>query len=178
MKTAFFLTGRPGVGKTTMLREIVGALGASAGGFYTQEVRREGSREGFRIVTLDGQTATLASVHLRSPHRVSKYGVSIDDLEEIGVSALRRAIEKDDVIVIDEVGKMELFSTQFQQAVLDAIESGKAVLGTIMLVPHPWADRIKRHPRVRVLHLTEANRDAVREEITGWLKGFPKARLL
>ncbi|MFH1487034.1 MAG: NTPase [Chloroflexota bacterium] len=174
MKSAYFLTGRPGVGKTTLLREVLADLPASAGGFYTEEVRQGGVREGFRIVTLDGQTATLASVNVPSPHRVSKYGVSIENLEQIGVVALRRAIKTSDIIVIDEVGKMELFSAQFQQAVLDAIESGKAVLGTIMLAPRPWTDRLKQHPRVRVVQLTEANRDVVREEIREVLEGLAK----
>lgn len=176
MKTgsSFFITGRPGVGKTTLLKQIVSALRVSAGGFYTEEERREGRREGFRIVTLDGQIATLASINLRTPHRVSKYGVSIENLEQIGVAALRRAIEEAELIVVDEIGKMELLSPGFQEVVLDAIESGKPVLGTIMLASHPWADKVKQHPRVRVVSITEANRNAVREEIVKSLEGLTK----
>ncbi len=116
------------------------------------------------------ETAILASIHMRSPHRVSKYGVSIESLEGTGVVALRRAIQKAGIIVIDEVGKMELFSAQFQQAVLDAVESGKPVLGTIMLVSHPWADKLKQQPRVRVFSITEANRSQVKQELVKLLE--------
>lgn len=153
------------MGKTTILKEIVAALGVRAGGFYTQEERHEGKREGFRLVTLDGQTATLASIHHRSPHRVSKYGVSMENLDRVGVAALRRAIDEGDLIVVDEVGKMELFSPEFQRAVQDAIESGRPVLGTIMLGPHPWADKLKQDSRVRVFPLTESNRSQVSNEV-------------
>lgn len=158
------------MGKTTLLKEIVAALRVCAGGFFTEEERREGKREGFRIVTLAGPTAILASIHMRSPHRVSKYGVSIEGLEGTGVAALRRAIQEAGIIVIDEVGKMELFSAQFQQAVLDAVESGKPVLGTIMLASHPWADKVKQDPRIRVFTLTEANRSQVKQELVKLLE--------
>ncbi len=56
---------------------------------------------------------------------------------------------------------MELFSPRFSEAVLKAINSGKKVLGTIMLNPHPFADDVKRHPNVKVIELTRANHDQV-----------------
>lgn len=171
MKNAYLLTGRPGVGKTTLLKEVVARLPQTCGGFYTEEIRAKGTRGGFRIVTLDGETGILASIHVRSPHRVSKYGVDVASLENVGVTALRKATQECDVIVVDEIGKMELYSTDFRDAVMEAIESGKPVVGTILLGPHPWADQIKRHPRVQLLSLTQANRQQVRDQLLGWLRG-------
>ena len=171
MKSVYLLTGRPGVGKTTLIKEVVANLSRTCGGFYTEEIRVKGTREGFRIVTLDGETAVLASIHIPSRYRVSKYGVDLASLERVGVAALRKATQERDVIVIDEIGKMELFSAYFRQAVVEAIESGKPVLGTILLGPHPWADGVKHHPQVQLIYLTQTNRQQARDQILSWLGG-------
>jgi len=164
-KTAFLLTGRPGCGKTTLIRRLVEGLGVSAGGFYTEEIRRGGRREGFALITLDGRTATMASVRSPSRHRVSKYGVDLDSIDGVGVPAIEQATATAALVVIDEIGKMELFSNRFRQAVLAALESGMPVLGSIMLAPHPWADAVKARPEVEVILLTEANRSQVQSDL-------------
>jgi len=88
----------------------------------------------------------------------------------VGVAALRGAIQEQPVVVIDEIGKMELFSEAFRQAVLEALESGKKVLGTIMLKPHPWADEIKRRQDVSLVWLTRDNRNQVLIQTRLWLR--------
>ena len=141
-----------------------------AGGFYTEEIRSRGAREGFRLVTLDGQDAILAHVNIHSPYRVSKYGVDTRSLERVGVSALNQAAEECDLVVMDEIGKMELFSADFRETVWRIVNSGKRVLGTIMLQAHPWADKIKRQPQVHLVEITRANRHRVLEELSVWLQ--------
>lgn len=168
-KLVYLLSGAPGVGKTSLMKEGVSRLGSRAGGFYTEEIRVGGQRQGFRIVTLAGETATLAHVDFKSPYRVSRYAVDTESLDRVGVAALLNAIERCQVVVIDEIGKMELFSAAFKQAVLAALASGKKVLGTIMLASHPFADEIKRRPEVRMLVLTHDNRRKVLAEIQDWL---------
>jgi nucleoside-triphosphatase len=146
-KTAFLLTGRPGCGKTTLIRRLVEGLAISAGGFYTEEIRRGGRREGFALITLDGRTATMASVRSPSRHRVSKYGVDLESIEGVGVPAIERATATAALVVVS------------------ALESGKPVLGSIMLAPHPWADAVKARPEVEVILLTEANRSQVQSDL-------------
>lgn len=177
MKNAYLLSGRPGVGKTTLVREVIAPYLARAGGFYTEEVRRRGQRQGFRLLTLDGRETVLASVQLKGPYRVGQYGVNLVALEQVAVPALRRAMMSSDLVVIDEIGKMELLSPSFPEAVLRAIQSGKPLLGTIMAAPHPFADGLRRHPQVQVIEVTEANRGAVRHQLEAWLEGClaPKA---
>jgi nucleoside-triphosphatase len=170
MANVYLLTGSPGTGKTTAIRQAVARTKAQAGGFYTEEIRSCSTREGFRIVTLDGQEGILAHVKITGTHRVSKYGVDTSSLDKTGVSAIRRAITENDLIVIDEIGKMELCSPHFEEAVLQAIDSGKKVLGTIMLSPHPFADKIKHLPSVRVIEISRHNYEQVLTEITSWIK--------
>ena len=140
-------------------------LPGRAGGFYTEEMRERGRRQGFRIVTLDGQEGVLAHVGIKSRMRVSKYGVNLVDLEGIGVAAIQEAIAQKDYVVIDEIGKMELFSTAFREAVWEAVHSDKPVLGTITLSSHPWADRVKALPQVTVIEVTKANRDRIAQQV-------------
>jgi len=169
MKQVYLLTGRPGTGKTSLIRQIVVGMRGKAGGFYTEEIRSRGIRQGFRLVTLDGQSAILAHIDIHSPYRVSKYGVDIDSLDRIGVSALHRAVRECDLVVIDEIGKMELFSDNFKTAVLDMMDSGKRVLGTIMLSPNPWADRIKCQPQVNLAVVTRASYLQVLADLREWI---------
>jgi len=170
MNQVYLLTGKPGTGKTSLIKQAITGMEGKAGGFYTEEIRRQGVRQGFRLVTLDGRSATLAHIDIHSPYRVSKYGVDLDSLDQVGVSALHRAAQQCDLIVIDEIGKMELFSVKFRNAVSEIIDSGKKVLGTIMFNPNPWADAIKRKPQVNLITVTRVNYHQVLEELLRWLK--------
>ncbi len=171
MKRAYLLTGRPGTGKTTLIKEVLGRFEGKAGGFYTEEIRIGGVRQGFRLITLDGESTILAHVNIHSPYRVSKYGVDVEGLDRVGVRAIRRALRECDLVIIDEIGKMELFSPSFREAVLEAVSSSKMVLRTIMLNPHPFSDEIKRDPRVALVLVTRMNRDEALVKVSEWLKG-------
>ena len=177
MKQVYLLTGRPGTGKTSLIKQTVAGMGGKAGGFYTEEIRSAGARLGFRLVTLDGKSVILSHVNIHSPYRVSKYGVDIDNLDRVGVSALYKAAEECDLVIIDEIGKMELFSANFREAVLQIIDSGKRVLGTIMLNANPWADAIKRRPQVNLITVTRATYHQVLEELLCWLKTTESLKL-
>ena len=91
MKNACLLSGSPGTGKTTIIKQAISSWRGTAGGFYTEEIRTGGARQGFMIVTLGGHSAALASVKVKSPYQVSKYGVDVAALERIGVTAIRQA---------------------------------------------------------------------------------------
>jgi nucleoside-triphosphatase len=177
MKRVYLLTGRPGTGKTSLIKQAVAGMRGKAGGFYTEEMRSQGVRQGFRLVTLDGQEVILAHININSPYRVSKYGVNIDSLDRVGVSALHNAVQQCDLVVIDEIGKMELFSADFRRAVSQMIDSGKRILGTIMLNPNPWADAIKRQPQVNLVTVTRTNYQEVLEELLHWLKATESLKL-
>lgn len=159
------LTGSPGVGKTTLIQKIVRDYDGKAGGFYTQEITKNQRRTGFEIVTFSGVRGVLSSVYLKSPFHVGRYRVNLKDLEEIGVREMEKALEKDDLIVVDEIGKMELFSSKFQTAITRILASPKIFLGTIMKGKNSFADKIKERSDVFLVEVTEENRNSLIFEI-------------
>jgi nucleoside-triphosphatase len=161
MNAKILLTGAPGVGKTTVVREVARLLGPKAAGFYTEE-RREGHRRvGFDIITLDGRRATLSHVNKKSKCKVGKYGVDVPSLDSVAVSAIEHAVARNKIIIIDEIGKMELFSEKFREAVVRAFDSPNPTLAVIMLKPNPFADSIKQKPGVHLIEVTLSNRDSL-----------------
>jgi len=169
MKSVFLLTGPPGSGKTGLIKQAVARLKVKAGGFYTEEIKSQGVRQGFQLVTLEGETAVLSHINIKSPHRVSKYGVDIENLDRVGVAAIERAAKECELVVIDEIGKMELLSTRFREAVSNILASGRRLLATIMLSPDPYADAIKSRPQVKLVTLTRSNYPQVSAELQYWL---------
>jgi len=166
------LTGRPGVGKTTVIQKVANPLADQAGGFYTQEIRDSaGRRQGFRLVTLDGDEAVLAHTDLRGPEhpQVSRYGVDAEAVEKVGVKAIREAIASDKVIIVDEIGKMELYCEAFKEAVSEAIQSPSPVVATIMRGSSPWTDELKATGRSEVWEVTVDNRDVLPKQVRRWL---------
>ncbi len=169
MPNNLLLTGRPGVGKTTVLRKVAQALGERAGGFYTEEVREDGRRVGFRIVTLDGQWGWLAHVRLPGRYRVGRYNVKLEDLETMGVAAVRRALGLRKVILIDEIGPMELFSPAFKHVVMQAMDSTLPLVATVMARFDPWVYALKARADTEVWEITRANRNAMPERVLAWI---------
>jgi nucleoside-triphosphatase len=149
------------VGKTTALMAVVRQLGTGAGGFYTAEVRAGGDRSGFEIVTLSGERRMMASKAYKSAHRVGSYGVDVEAIDTLAAGSIDEALKNSSIVVVDEIGKMELFSEKFRQAILKALDSEKPVLGVIMKPSHPFADKIKARNDVGLVEVTLENRNKI-----------------
>ncbi|XP_071707646.1 uncharacterized protein [Rutidosis leptorrhynchoides] len=178
--SCFLVTGSPGVGKTTLIARVLERLTTSypnlnIQGFFTREIRHGSERVGFEVVTLDGRTAPLASMinncssaeSIRWP-TVGRYRVDVSSFESLALPELQ-VKEDTDLFVIDEVGKMELFSPSFFPAVLRVLESNKPILATVP-VPKAGRDipavaRLKNDPRATLFTLTTSNRDAIKDQI-------------
>ncbi len=170
MKQKVLLTGRPGCGKTTLIKALLNDLARPAGGFYTEEIRERGVRVGFKLVTLDGKEAVLAHINFKTRERVGKYGIDLSALETVGVAAVREAVRGRLLVVIDEIGPMEIRSAIFCDAVNEALDSGAPVLATIVARSLPFADAIKTRPDVSLAEVRSDNRQQLFSEMSDQFK--------
>jgi nucleoside-triphosphatase len=164
------LTGRPGCGKTTLIQRVVNDLALQAGGFYTEEIRQRDVRVGFKVVTLDGKEAVFAHVNFKTSQRVGKYGLDLLKLELVGVAAVREAVHSRRLVVIDEIGPMELRSPIFCDAVNEAFESGVSILATITARSLPFTDAIKKLPDISLIEVRLDNRQRLCIELSDRFK--------
>jgi nucleoside-triphosphatase len=157
------VTGKPGVGKTTLVQKIIKGMGSvNMAGFYTAEIRSKGSRAGFELVGLNGERRRLAHVDIRSDQGVGRYGVDTAGFETfLETLDLRNPDVK--LIVIDEIGKMELFSNRFRILVRDVLNSDKQLLASITMGGGGFIAQIKQRPDVRIFEVTRDNRDQLLE---------------
>ena len=170
LKRLMFVTGRPGVGKTSVLLRAAGDLknrGYKIGGMISRDVREGGVRVGFEIMDFStGQRGWLAHVNQPTGPQVSKYRVNLTDLNAIGISSILNAVKNEDIVIVDEIGPMELFSQAFREAVAQAIESSKPVLGTIHFrARDTLIDAIKTREDAEILEVTYENRRHLHTQI-------------
>jgi len=159
------ICGLPGVGKTTLIKKLLKNINLKAGGFYTEEIREKSNRAGFKIIYLEKKEGILAHIRVKGMKRVGRYGVNIDDLEGIGVKSLDRALRNEDLVIIDEIGKMEIFSDKFKAKVLACLNSEKFVLATIGIGGDKYISRIKERNDVTVFKMNRENRDELMDKV-------------
>ena len=136
------VTGKPGSGKTTLVETVISRVGGE--GFTTREVRERGRRVGFKIVTSWGEEMWLARVGHRSPARVGRYGVFLENVERLAEKMLK-ILESDELLYLDEIGKMEMKSKSFEDLVWKVLERSFPTLVTIPIVDfHPVVGEIRR----------------------------------
>jgi nucleoside-triphosphatase len=169
-KRVLLLTGSPGVGKTTVLLRVVESLkskGYSVGGMVSREVRSRGSRVGFELLDLSSdRRGWLAHVNQKSGPQVGRYRVNLEDLDCVGVEAIVKAAENFDVVAIDEVGPMELFSEKFRKAVETAVESRKLVVGVVhWKARNRLIDEVKGREDTEIITVTSENRNGLHKSI-------------
>lgn len=166
-KINILITGKPGIGKTTVIKKFIEKFGKSVGGFYTEEIRERGKRVGFRIKSISGDEGLLSHIGIKSNCNVGKYGVNVNDIDKVGVKAIDDALEKCEInfVVIDEIAKMELFSKNFKNAVLSALNSSKITVSVIQDKNIDFLNSIRERNDVKIIRITEENRDKIIEEI-------------
>ncbi|UCE27717.1 MAG: NTPase [Candidatus Coatesbacteria bacterium] len=163
------LTGYPGSGKTTVITRLLALAGFDAGGFYTEEIRKGNKRTGFKILTLDGEEAILAEVGFRSKYQVGKYGVNVEGVERVAAKAIERALGSKNLIVIDEIGKMECYSREFREVVTAGLDAPKSVVATIAKRGDKFIESIKGRADVAIYEVTPATRDKLPEKLASVL---------
>lgn len=171
MKILYALTGPPGCGKTTAILKISNILKSSnvkVDGMYTEEIRVLGRRVGFRVTRIaSGESGVMAHIDFRSPYRVGKYSVDIKTLETVGVAGILDGLDTAEVVIIDEVGPMELYSNNFINAIRKILSHDlPAILTVHYRASHPIVYEVKKTAGNRLVTLNENNRDRVPYDIS------------
>lgn len=162
------LTGKPGVGKTTVVRKVAASLaGRRIGGFFTREIRAGRERRGFQLVTFDGREWLIAHADIRGPHRLGKYGVDVAAVEAAATSAL--ATGRGELYLVDEIGRMECLSPTFVAAVWKLLDSPATVVATVALRGDGVIAEIKQRPDTEIWTVTRENRDDMPARVLAWL---------
>jgi nucleoside-triphosphatase len=136
---------------------LLGEADVPLAGFTTEELREGRRRVGFGIETFAGERATLAHVDFPGPPRVSKYGVDLEAFERLALPALAGA-RAGDVVLVDELGKMELASEAFCSAVTELFEGPATIIATVQIARHPFTDALKTRSDVETIRVTTENR--------------------
>ncbi|MFW9968046.1 MAG: NTPase [Candidatus Thorarchaeota archaeon] len=171
MKKNIVLTGKPGIGKSTVIKRVIQTLDPERlGGFWSAEIRENNRRVGFSLITLSGEKGVLAHVDLNRGPRVGKYFVSIEDLEAIAIPALARARVRGQIIVIDEIASMELHSPRFAPEVRRCLDTGK-VLATLQQRKGGFQDEVRTREDVFLIDVKLENRDILPQEVLSRLDG-------
>jgi nucleoside-triphosphatase len=157
------LTGRPSVGKTTVIRRLADLLsGRVIAGFYTGEIREAGQRRGFLATTFSGGSCVLAHVSLKSRQRVGRYGVDVVAFEQLVLPELARAC---DVMLVDEIGKMECYSARFMEAVRRLLDGHTSLIATVSVSGTGLIAEVKRRPDVSIERVARETRDELPQRL-------------
>lgn len=176
MTNKIFITGRPGIGKTTCLIKIADILrneGIDLAGFITTEVRERGRRIGFKLIDIDRSTSSwLAKVGVKSKYRIGKYAVLVEEFEEFLSDTVIPKVENAKVIMVDEIGPMEMLSKKFRDFITYIIPSPKPLVATLHIRARRnfLIDRLMRSIKYELYTLTYENRDRIPLIVSARLK--------
>ena len=171
LKKNILLTGPPRSGKSTLIESVIERIEEPVTGFFTREMREGGERVGFSINTVEGREGILAHKSVRSRYRVGRYGVNLKDIEDIAVPAMIPSMHEE-IVVIDEIGKMECFSRLFRETLSQVLDSSNRVLGSIALRGDTFIEAIKLREDVMVVQVTIQNRVILMSQLLDTLKAF------
>ena len=167
------IIGRNGIGKTTLMKRLTRQLsGRPIDGFITEEYRENDSRVGFWLSPLDGRQMLLAHRDLATGIRVGPYKVNAAVLEEFAIPVIRRAQVNARVLFLDELGRMELSSARFSQAVREAFDHGPVIVATAGIAPIAFLNSLKQRRDVELIPITASNRESLEEELSARLQAL------
>ena len=161
--TNILLTGRPGIGKTTVITRLADLLSnKTTAGFYTEEIREGGQRQGCGATTFSGASGVLAHVGLQSRQRVGRYGVDVSAFEQLVLPELTCSC---DVMLIDEIGKMECFSARFINVVRELLDGPTPIVATVAVSGAGFITEAKTRSDVEVWQVTRDSRDGLPQRL-------------
>jgi nucleoside-triphosphatase len=156
------LTGKPGIGKSTILKKVAGNLKMLKYGIVADEIRNNvGRRVGFKAVAFDGRNSIFAHKSaFKTEFAVGEYFVDVKVINDFVVPELKRGMDKNNsVVLIDEIGRMQSLSAEFLKTIRELFSSRSNLLATIVLDDEPWSLEFKKYPGAILIEVNEKNRE-------------------
>lgn len=170
MKKKLLLTGSPRVGKTTIIQKIVVEL-HNVGGFYTREIREKNKRVGFEVITLYTKNREILShINFKSCYKVGRYKVNVKGFEQVIQAEINESLKKNvSLLVLDEIGKMEIFSSYFCKIGEELLKGDIPILGVIPLKRNTFLEGVCKLPEIVIKNVTIENRELILKEVKDWV---------
>jgi nucleoside-triphosphatase len=166
------ITGEPGIGKTTLIKKVSDKLDKYCiKGFYTLEIRECGKRKGFDLKGFNNETAILSHINIQTAFKVGKYGVDILAFE-LFLDSIDFFSPKTELIIIDEIGKMECFSSRFVDLIHNIFRGDRPVIATVALKGSGIISEIKKQPDIRIIKISKKNRNQIPKELLQLVKNI------
>ncbi|MFW6134132.1 MAG: nucleoside-triphosphatase [Elusimicrobiota bacterium] len=164
----FLITGNPGTGKTTLIKKAISDIDHPVG-FYTEEIRKNGKRCGFITNTLSTcNSQQLAHTDISSEHTLGKYKINVQNFEKL----IKKEFEnytKAELLVIDEIGKMEIFSKYFREKIIELLNSPIPLIGIIQKTNYPFIKNLTSRNDITIVELKRNNSENLFQKITSWI---------
>ncbi len=155
-----FLTGRPGIGKTTVVKKFLEVYEGNVIGLLTPEIRKNNKRIGFALKLIPSDEEFIfASVEKISSVKFGKYYLNLENLEKV-LNKIENSLETCELVVIDEIGKMEMFSQRFKTFVKTILESDASILA---VVHRAYVREFSNYGKI--ILVTEENRNDLPKEL-------------
>lgn len=172
MKNMLLITAPPRTGKSTLIKKVIDNIGEeNFQGFFTEEIRENGERVGFKIKEINGKEVILAHVNIKSNYKISRYYVDLESFESF-ISDFFSKIDNNKILLIDEIGPMQALSPLFLKSITKLFNTPVTILGTISFDSHDRIDEIKKSDKIELVNLTIENRDSIMLEISEKIKNI------
>ena len=153
------------MGKTTAIQRVLSLVKVRCGGLFSQAVNKD-VYTNFRLVSVQGPHRGLSSQNLIRRFDIPGIvGFNLEDLENFANPNVLHALATCDVVVIDQLGTLEVSSEKFKQVVAQVLDSDKVCLATMTSGNVSFLQNIRARKDVSIHSINQNNRMLLPEQI-------------